>query len=57
MKQFLFAELDFYYALLYGLTRDELHYDLDPTEVYGEDPSIRPLGHSGQVSLVRPSVC
>ncbi len=30
------AELDAYYALLYGLTRDELRYILDPKEVYGE---------------------
>ncbi len=31
------AELDAYYAKLYGLTRDELRYILDPKEVYGED--------------------
>lgn len=31
------AELDAYYAHLYGLTRDELRYILDPAEVYGED--------------------
>ena len=31
------AELDGYYAKLYGLTRDELRYILDPKEVYGED--------------------
>ena len=31
------AELDAYYAHLYGLTRDELRYILDPKEVYGED--------------------
>lgn len=31
------AELDAYYARLYGLTRDELRYILDPAEVYGED--------------------
>lgn len=31
------AELDGYYANLYGLTRDELRYVLDPKEVYGED--------------------
>ncbi len=31
------AELDAYYARLYGLTRDELRYILDPTDVYGED--------------------
>ena len=31
------AELDAYYAHLYGLTRDELRYILDPKEVFGED--------------------
>ncbi|MBE9013911.1 hypothetical protein IQ250_27355 [Pseudanabaenaceae cyanobacterium LEGE 13415] len=31
------AELDAYYAHLYGLTRDELRYILDPTDVYGAD--------------------
>jgi hypothetical protein len=31
------AELDAYYARLYGLTRDELRYILDPVEVLGED--------------------
>ena len=31
------AELDAYYAKLYGLTRDELRYILDPKDVYGED--------------------
>ena len=31
------AELDAYYALLYGLERDELRYILDPKDVYGED--------------------
>jgi hypothetical protein len=31
------AELDAYYARLYGLTRDELRYLLDPKEVHGED--------------------
>jgi hypothetical protein len=31
------AELDAYYARLYGLTRDELRYILAPREVYGED--------------------
>ena len=31
------AELDAYYAKLYGLTRDELRYVLDPTDVYGDD--------------------
>lgn len=46
------AELDACYARLYGLTRDELRYILDPKEVYGEDPSTG----SGQVSLARHSV-
>ena len=31
------AELDAYYAKLYGLTRDELRYIIDPADVYGED--------------------
>lgn len=31
------AELDAYYAHLYGLDRDELRYILDPTDVYGAD--------------------
>jgi hypothetical protein len=31
------ADLDAYYAALYGLTRDELHYILDPQDVYGPD--------------------
>jgi hypothetical protein len=31
------AELDAYYARLYGLTREELRYILDPTDVMGED--------------------
>ncbi len=31
------AELDAYFAKLYGLSRDELRYILDPQEVYGED--------------------
>ncbi len=31
------AELDAYYAKLYGLTRDELRYILDPQDVYGPD--------------------
>lgn len=30
------AELDAYYADLYGLNRDELRYILDPKEVMGE---------------------
>ncbi|MDX3998558.1 N-6 DNA methylase [Pseudomonas aeruginosa] len=31
------AELDAYYAKLYGLTRDELRYILDPADMLGED--------------------
>lgn len=31
------SELDAYYAKLYGLTRDELCYILDPADVMGED--------------------
>ncbi len=31
------AELDAYYAHLYGLTRDELRYILDPADIYGSD--------------------
>lgn len=31
------AELDAYFARLYGLTREELLYVLDPQEVFGED--------------------
>ena len=31
------GELDAYYARLYGLTRDELRYILDPSDVMGED--------------------
>ena len=31
------AELDACFAHLYGLTRDELRYILDPADVYGED--------------------
>ena len=31
------AELDAYYARLYGLSRDELRYILDPKDVYGPD--------------------
>jgi hypothetical protein len=31
------AELDAYYAKLYGLTRDELRYILDPMDVFGPD--------------------
>jgi hypothetical protein len=31
------AELDAYYAKLYGLTREELRYILDPADIYGTD--------------------
>ena len=31
------AELDAYYAYLYGLTRDELRYILDPADIHGPD--------------------
>lgn len=31
------AELDAYFAMLYGLTRDELLYILDPADVMGQD--------------------
>lgn len=31
------TELDAYYAAIYGLTRDELRYILDPQDVYGPD--------------------
>jgi hypothetical protein len=31
------AELDAYYAKLYGLTEQELRYILDPKDIYGED--------------------
>ena len=37
IRALLRAELDAYYAKLYGLTRDELRYILDPADVYGED--------------------
>lgn len=36
-RQRLRAELDAYYARLYGLTRDELRYILDPADVMGHD--------------------
>ena len=36
-RSILRAELDAYYARLYGLTRDELRYILDPTDVMGDD--------------------
>lgn len=31
------SELDAYYARVYGFTRDELRYLLDPKDVYGGD--------------------
>ncbi len=35
------AELDAYYARLYGLNRDELRYILDPADTHGPDyPSV-----------------
>jgi hypothetical protein len=36
-RALLIAELDAYYAMLYGLTRDELCYILDPADIMGED--------------------
>jgi hypothetical protein len=36
-RAWLRAELDAYYARLYGLTRDELRYILDPADVMGPD--------------------
>ncbi|NUY34921.1 N-6 DNA methylase [Paraburkholderia sp. JPY303] len=36
-RAFLRSELDAYYARLYGLTRDELRYILDPADVMGND--------------------
>jgi len=36
-RAILCAELDAYYARLYGLTRDELRYILDPADVMGAD--------------------
>ena len=39
------AELDAYYARLYGLTRAELRYILDPADTHGSDyPSVTFLG-------------
>ena len=43
------AELDAYYAKLYGLTHDELRYILDPKDVYGPDPSTEPATSTGSV--------
>ena len=51
------AELDTYYARLYGLTRDELCYILDPKEVHGEDfagETFRVMKERGTYS--RPSL-
>ena len=48
------AELDTYYAKLYGLTEEELRYILDPKDVYGEDfPSetFRVLKEKGFLAL------
>jgi hypothetical protein len=36
-RALLLAELDAYYAHLYGLTRDELRYILDPADLMGPD--------------------
>lgn len=36
-KEMVLAELDAFYARLYGLTRDELRYILDPSDVMGPD--------------------
>ena len=36
-RAYLRADLDAAYAYLYGLTRDELRYILDPTDIYGPD--------------------
>jgi hypothetical protein len=36
-RSLLRADLDAAYAHLYGLTRDELRYILDPTDIYGPD--------------------
>lgn len=37
VRAILRAELDAYYAKLYGLTRDELRYILDPADVMGDE--------------------
>ena len=39
------AELDAWFARAYGLTRDELRYNLDPVDVHGPDL----LGESSRV--------
>jgi hypothetical protein len=36
-RAYIRAELDAYYARLYGLSRDELRYILDPSDIKGED--------------------
>jgi hypothetical protein len=36
-RAILLAELNAYYARLYGMSRDELRYILDPTDIMGED--------------------
>ena len=36
-RALLSSELDAYYAKLYGLTRDDLRYILDPADVMGDD--------------------
>jgi len=36
-RSLLRSELDAYYAKLYGLTRDELRYILNPADIYGDD--------------------
>lgn len=41
MNHQLRAELDACYTRLYGLTRDELRYILDPKDVYGEDFPVK----------------
>ena len=62
------AELGAYYAKLYGLTRGELRYILDPKDVYGPDfpgetfrvlkeKEERLYGEYRTRRLVLPSVC
>jgi hypothetical protein len=36
-REFLWTELDAWFARAYGLTRDELRYILDPADVHGPD--------------------
>jgi hypothetical protein len=47
------AELDAYYARLYGLTRDELRYILDPADVMGADYPSRDLPRAQKRSSLR----